>query len=501
VLSIETPLPRQPQLLRDGRGRIHLAWLSRQDDVQRLYQRVLYPADQAAPSVLLSQEDEDVTSYTMYRTAGGDVALLWASERAPGERALVQVRLDAPAERATLVQDGTDPFAVVDRAGTVHVAWLRHRGLTAYDVVYATLADSDSGAQLVPAGGLKLTDFETSEGALTYGPFIGLDTETVYVLWADQNVGGGLTPTSAFAHYVAFPIGSPTPKHAVTIGLPSTMRPDYEAYQGPYGLTQLEPLLPTGTTAGSDYVSAPAVAPTQLGTLAVAFSLMTESEATREIQIATAIFAAGEPVGYQLASKTSNASLVPSLAVDAQDHLHLAWIDTAGFANYDVYYASTAPAARRWLDRTTTEDLVHGAARVLFGVLSGVGLLPIAGIWSFPAVVWVVLFFIFTGQEDMDRAATRIGFAVAVLVYVGMKILLLPGLFASTPLLQQVPTRWEVPLGIAVPVLILAVALLVVYLYARRAERATIFKAILILVGVDVTLTLVLYAPGFFGGI
>jgi hypothetical protein len=101
----------------------------------------------------------------------------------------------------------------------------------------------------------------------------------------------------------------------------------------------------------------------------------------------------------------------------------------------------------------------------------------------------------------MDRRPTRIGFAVAVLIYIGMKVLLLSGLFASTPFMQQVPPRLATPLGIAVPVLIMAVALLVVYLYTRRAERATIFKAILILVGVDVTLTLVLYAPGFFGGI
>jgi hypothetical protein len=494
ALAVETPLPRQPQLVCDGEGRIHLAWLSRQGDVQRLYHRVLYPAEAAAPNLLLSQEDEDVSSYTMYRTADGDVAFVWESERTSGEQALVHVRLDAPAERATLATEGLDPFAVVDGAGTVHVAWLRQRGLTAYDVFYATLAESDSGAQLVPAGGLKLTDFEVAEGALTYGPVIGLDTGTVYVMWAVQNLGGGLTPTAAFSYYLAFPIGSPTPAHGATVGLPPTTQPIYDAHQGPYHLTQLEPLSSMDASSSSDLISAPAVAPTQLGELAVAFSLMTESEATREIQIATAVFSAGEPVGYQLASKTPNASLMPSLAVGAQDRLHLAWIDTAGFGDYDVYYASAAPDARAWLDRTTREDVVQGAAHVLFGVLSGVGLLPIAGVWSFPAVVFVVVFFIITGQEDMDRRATRIGLGAAVLIDVGMKVLFMPGLFASTPFLQQVPGRWAVPLGI------LALALLAVYLYVRRAQRATIFKAILLYVAVDVGLTLLLYAPGFFGG-
>ena len=60
----------------------------------------------------------------------------------------------------------------------------------------------------------------------------------------------------------------------------------------------------------------------------------------------------------------------------------------------------------------------------------------------------------------------------------------MPGLLAGTPFLGQVPAAWETPLGIAVPLLILATALLAVYRYVRRAHRATIFKAVLIL---DVT--------------
>lgn len=499
ALTVETPLPRRPQLLTDGVGHVHLAWLSRQGDIQRLYHRVLYPTEAAGPARLLSQEGEDVRSYTMYRAANGGVAFLWGSQGAAGASGLVHVSLDAPSDRAVLATEGLDPYAVVDRAGTVHVAWFGQRALTAYDVYYATLQESTTGLGLAPAEGLKLTDFAVAESALLYGPLIGLDTETVYVLWAEQNVGGGLTPTSAFSRYVAFPIDSPAPASARLVGLPTSTRPQYGPVQSAYGLSRLRPLSPDDVATGSDFVSAPAVPTTQLEQLAVAYSLMTESEATREIQIATVVFADGEPVGYQLASRTGNASVVPSIVADADKHLHLAWIDTAGFGDYEVYYASTAPETRRWLDRTTTEDVLQRAAGVLFGVLSGVGLLPIAGIWSFPAVVWVVIFFIATGKEDMDRRATQIGFAVAVLIYAVIKMLLMPGLFSGTPFLEQVPQAWRTPLGIAVPLALLGIALLAVYLYVRRAQRATIFKAILILAGVDVALTLVLYAPGFFG--
>jgi hypothetical protein len=179
--------------------------------------------------------------------------------------------------------------------------------------------------------------------------------------------------------------------------------------------------------------------------------------------------------------------------------LHVAWLDTAGFKEYDVLYATTAPEARRWLDRTSSEDIALSAGELIFGVFSGLGLLPIAGVWTFPAMVWVVAFFIITGREDMVRRGTLIGFAAAVLIYVAVKILLLPGLFIGTPFLHQVPEAWAVVLGVGVPSVILLIALGVVYVYARRAQRATIFKSYLFFALTDVVLTLVLYSPGFFG--
>jgi len=190
---------------------------------------------------------------------------------------------------------------------------------------------------------------------------------------------------------------------------------------------------------------------------------------------------------------------MPSLAVDRGDNLHLAWIETAGILEYDVYYAAAAPVARQWLDRTTADDMAMGAADILFGVLSGVGLLPVAGVWTFPPLIFLVLFFIFGGSEELSRRPARVAFAAAIAIYVGMKVLLLPGLFGGTPFLYAVPLGWATTVSIAVPVLILLLALVAVYIYTRRAERATIFRAFLLFALIDVALTLVLYAPGFFG--
>lgn len=499
ALDLESPNPRRPQLFVDGQDKVHLVWLSRQGDEQRLYHCLVGPSGETTEAVLLSQEGSDVSSFVPYLTADKTGAVVWANEDATGSQTLVHAAIDHPGETTVLVEGAIDPYVLVDPAGTTHVAWMVARGLTARTVYYAAIHGDLDNTQERTITGTRLADFEYAEGAVYYGPVIGLDSKTVYVLWSVQNLGGGLTPTAAFSYYVAFPLGQPALTRPQAIGLPTATRPDYEAYDSAYGLTELDVLSPVDLRYGSDFVNTPATVSSQAGELPVAFSLMTASQSSSEIQLATVVLSGGKQIGYQLASKTTNASLMPALASDAEQNLHLVWIDTAGFREYDVYYASMAPQSRRWLDRTSTDDLVLGAADILFGILSGIGLLPIAGIWSFPPTIWIVLFYIFSGQEELERRGAKIGLGIGILIYIGMKILLLPGLFAGTPFLHLVSPALAVTIGIAVPVVILLLALLVVFIYARRADRATIFRAFFIFVLVDVALTLVLYAPGFFG--
>lgn len=498
-LGIDLPSPRKPQLLVDGEDTIHLAWLSRAEGIQELYHVSIDQGATTDGPVLVSWEGQNVSGFQMYLSPSAGVEFIWAGEFGQGSSALAHTTLQDPDRSTTLVPDGIDPYVLVDDKGTVHVAWLQERGYTARSVYYATLNGTAPDLQVVPAGGHNLASFEFSESGVYQGPIIGLDTDNTYVLWSIQNLGGGLTPTAAFSYRVSFRHGAPELANPRAIGLPPASRPDYIDYTSPYGFTQISPLSPDERVFSSDFVNSPATVPSLQAELPVAFSLLTQSEATSQIQLATAILSKGEQVGYQLASKTGNASLMPAITTDPDTYLHLAWIDTAGFKEFDVYYASNAPEARNWLDRTSSEDIVLGAADLVFGLMSGIGLLPIAAIWSFPPLVWVVVFFIFSGQEELMRTLAKVGFAIAIVLYAGMKLLLLPGLFRGTPFLYLVPREWATFTGMAVPAFILGVALAAVYLYSRRSERATIFKGYLIFALVDVLLTLGLYAPGFFG--
>jgi len=61
-----------------------------------------------------------------------------------------------------------------------------------------------------------------------------------------------------------------------------------------------------------------------------------------------------------------------------------------------------------------------------------------------------------------------------------------------------VPRSMASTLAMIIPVLILLVSLGAIYIYTRRSENPTIFKAYLIFALVDGLTTVVLYAPGLF---
>lgn len=491
-LGLHLPSPRRAQLLVDRENNLHMAWLSRAEGRQSLYHVLIDQDGRPTQPLLLSREGEDVDSFHTYLLAEGETAFVWSSQPENEQKGIFHLVLHDASSPTLLIPQGIDPFVLIDNAGTTHLAWLYEKGLSARDIYYATL----EGSQVVPDGGQKLTDFEFGESAVYYGPIIGADTNNLYVLWAVQNLGGGLTPTAAWAFYVSFEPGKPSLTNPSSIGLPFETMPEYVDYTGPYGYSELA-LLPPWVYS-SDFVNAPAVVSSQENELPVALSLMVASQSESTIQLAMVVLSEGQPIGYQLASNTSNASVLSTLVADSDSNLHVAWIDTAGFRQYDIYYASTSPEAKVWLDRTSGDDIVLGAADLVWGIISGIGLLPIVVMWNFPPLIWVVLFYMFSGREYLERMGTKIGLLVSIIIYCASKLVLLPGLSTGTPFLYQVSSDLRATLAMAIPVIILLLALAAIYIYARRSERATIFKAYLVFSLTDGLLTVLLYAPGFF---
>jgi hypothetical protein len=495
TLPIDLPAPRRPQLLVDRNNRLHLVLLSRTDDTQRLYHVLLDANGQTGDPTLLSEEEEEVNSFHTFLSATGEMAFLWESQPEAGQPGIYHAVLqnNAIVSRSLLVPGGIDPAILVDRDGTTHLTWLFPTGFTARGVYYATL----EGTQLHPPEGQQLTSFEYAESATYHGPVMGADTERLYVMWSVENLGGGLTPTASFGYYVSFPPGEPQLSRARTLRLPPDVRPDYVAHASPYGYDELAPLSPG--VYSTDFVNVPDTVQRQETELPVTLSLKIESASKAFIQLAMVVFSGGEPVGYQLINNTPNASVLSSITADADADLHLTWLDVGGFGRYKVYYATTAPQAREWLDRTTPGDVARGGAGLTFGILSGLGLAFLGLTWNVLPLLSIILFYIIGREEHLDLLTPKIGLGVAIFLYIASKAYFIPGLLtAGTPFLYAVPPDMRMVLMYAVPVLILLLALASIYVYTRRAEEPTMFKAYLFFALTELLLTAVLYGPRFF---
>lgn len=508
-VTIDRPLstglsrPRGPQLLEDEGGTLHLAVLSRSEEAQALYHAQIDAEGQATDLTRRSREGEDVESYQMDLSPTDQIRFTWSSNPGAGQPGIYQMVL-AGADTSSpklLVPGGSDPFVLTDRssagdADITHLVWTYRTSFSKRDIYYATLADGE----LEPSSGQHLTTFRFAESATYQPPVIGLDSERIYVIWSVQNLGGGLTPTAADTYFVSFAPGEAEYIDAQNLKLPPEHRPGYSDHGSPYQIGQLAPLSPD--VRSTDFINAPAVVRNKADELPIVVSLMLESASKEYMQLALTILSDGEPVGYQLANETSNASVLPTLAADRDASLHLAWLDTAGFRRYKVYYATTAPQAKAWLDRTTAEDVAERVANLAWGVLSAIGFLPLTLMWNAPALVWLVVFYLFSRQEHLDELAAKIGLVVSFIVYLTVKLLFLPGLLsAGTPFVYLVPQEIAPAMTTIIPILVSVLAVIALIVYLRRpgdGQPPSLFKSYLIFALVDSALTAILYAPRFF---
>jgi len=322
-----------------------------------------------------------------------------------------------------------------------------------------------------------LAQFSRATGVSLHGPALGLDANNVYIFWSLEK-RGGLGAGTASCYRLSFPLGQPSAREVSTVRIPPISNPLYIAREGAYNYRWLAP--PLGEWS-SEFVHMPTPLGGQRSELAVALGVKVQpvSKAQLEqiaivqfheeafwpgdrgpvaigfgpqVQVALAIFADGELKGYQIATRTKAMSLQPSIAVDAASNLHLAWLETAGFWRFDIYYATTSPQAKAWLDRTSPQDVLLRAIDLGWGMLSGLTLVPFMVVWIFP------------------------------------------------PLLERAPSRFASAIVLGVPLATLTLALTAVYAYARRARDGSLFRAFITFVLIDTFLSLTIYSLGLFGG-
>jgi hypothetical protein len=445
----------------------------------------------------LSPAGAQVSSYAMVQNLDGGLDIFWADE-IPSDGGIHHLLLSADGQSASadrlLIHAGENPTAQVGADGLVHLAWVEAPSVLEKDVHYAVFTPSTGEI----GSASQMASYHTGTGVISYPPFLGLDDSTVYLFWAlEHRAVGGLNPGSASTCFVSFPLGNPRPSEPVTLDIPLMARPSYVSASGSLPYRQL-----ADPTAGSPssvvYMPAPLNAQnTELGVLLVV-EVATRNQASREV--VWAIFEHGKLKGYQLASQVGNA-MRPKGVVDQYGNIHLTWLNAGGFGKYEVYYASTSGAVKANLDRVTLQDRAMDFLNSVWSLAPALAVLPaVLLLWTFASFVWIAVFCFVRVEGGMERRASQVAFAVAIVLYLLCKVFLMPAMLFYPPFIDRVPPHLQFIPVLGTPLFTLLVALGAVWFYFRKREHRSLIASYLIFVMTDALLSLIIYMPRWLAG-
>ncbi|NLG51323.1 MAG: hypothetical protein GX552_14540 [Chloroflexi bacterium] len=492
-LPITMMSPSDVELVAGNDGQVHLLWVDRLGDERRLFYTQLDSMGELVRDAQpISLEGLGAARYDAGLAPTGELDVFWCAQEGEGA-GLYHLRLTSAGEVAAdnllLAEGGFAPAFRRDQSGLAHLVWYQEPTYGRYYLHYAVF---DGEARQLDAAAL-LTSFPAGGGLVAHRPTIGLAGSDAYVFWALERRGGGLSDPGAESYCVTFPLGRPEQAQAPRqVLLPASNYPEYGRVHTAFNVGELAGV--AAQDAAAQFVYLAATSEEHGEQLAVVFSTQLDGRRSSNVQVLLTVWANGELEGYQVAGKTGSSSLRPVLR-SGNGNLHVAWIDTAGFGQYDVYYASTAAAARARLNRVTAQDVLAEVADVLWAMTQAVGLIPLTFMWAGAPMIIMAIYLFITVESDLARRGPRVMLVVSILLYVFLKYLTgdywlgavdLPGMSRDLVL-------W---LGALTPLIIGGLAGALTWLFMRRREYASLVQTFAIFVACDAVLTLLVYIPG-----
>jgi hypothetical protein len=148
------------------------------------------------------------------------------------------------------------------------------------------------------------------------------------------------------------------------------------------------------------------------------------------------------------------------------------------------------------LDRVTLQDRATEVLGVLWSMAPALGFFPpVFLLWAFASFVWVILFYFIKVEGGLDRRPAQIALIVAILLYVGSKLFLMPGPLFYAPFVDRLPSNLQFLPILGTLIFTLLVALGAVWFYFRRRPNRSLFAAYVIFVFTDALLSLLIYVP------
>ncbi len=502
TLAIPLTQPDKPTIFWDGQA-LHLFWLSE----RALYQAQMDTSGNVIGPVQALSGPKMVDSYDVAMGTDGTLSVWYAGHRRdPGLYALSVG--DLISEAVLVDAEGVRPSLQYDSVGKLHAAWSQYP--PGYNQTWFFYAEYPDGAYqpgretAVYAPAIKPTD-------ILSGPWLGLDTQQVYLIWnvtvrTSPEAGASASPN--LTEYLYFPQGQPdTSARPQAITAPSVSDLDF-TYRPEGGLAAGLRVFPSqgpypNTAAVRDVTLNTAPGPEQ--ELALAFDVMVLHEFRKERgQIGAIFLQNGKLNGYQLLSFTPKASVDPAIVSDETRQLYLTWLERGEDGGFQVYFASTASDIQAALSRATWGDIGRIGRETIFGLLSGAVLAPVVVmLWLIlPLLILFLTSFLRRRSEDkLTSPGTMISLLLAAAIYWGAKLLTIPGIGSFIPFaawVPAIPTWLQAPLQIGVPVAITIAAIRVAWHFTYRRRATSLLYFAFLYAAVDGVLTMAIYGFLFY---
>ena len=488
--------PSSPRLSISADGSLRLMWTDNPRIPRALFfARLSSDGQLLGEPELLSQDGVRVSDYDLAHNPDDSLDIFWATE-VPTDGGIyhLQVLADDRVGEANhlMVGNAAKPNLQVDRNGAIHLIWVEGATLQENNIYYAVYDRSTGDLE----GEMRVGFYRSGTGLVAYPPVLGLDKSTAYVFWASEARGGGQAG-EAQTFVTSFPVGEAAFNEAEPVEIPGTVKPAYHKTTGSLPYRQL-----ASATAGwrTSYLYMPAVLGGQNDELGLFLVGQFSSRNRSSTEVAWAILADGAVRGYQLPTR-SGGSARPAGMLDEGGNVHLVWLNAAGFGRYEAYYASTSEAVRANLDRLSVQDVASDALGALWNLAPALGFFPpVFLLWTILSFIWVVGFYIVKVEGGLERRASQVALAIAILLYLGSKLFLMPPtMLLYAPFVERFPANLQFIPVIGTLVFTTLIAVGAVAIYFRKREYRSMLAAYFIFVSTDALISLVIYIPGVIG--
>jgi len=487
-LDLPTRSSQRPRLLLDPQGRLHLFWIASKEEGQGLYYVQLNTSGEIVSNpLLLSLPGMEVGYVASGFSAQGQIELFW-SQAAYGRPGVYNLTIDpeslVTSPNSLIASRGIAPTLQVDQEGTFHLSWLERPVYDTRQIYYATFDPE----RRVLGEVIGIAEVVLRGGQIMVGPVLGLDLKNGYIFWSIEQRGRAV---SGDTFYATFPLGRPVESVVMGLRVPPTERPRYDPYAGEYDYH----LLASQEGAVSTFLSRPWVVDGQRSELPVVVSINISTRLGEHLQIAMLVLSQGQLKGYQVVTATKMASLTPHIVADPRLGLHLAWIDTAGFEEYQVLYASTSPQVKEVLNRITLADVVDKGGDLITALFLVVGFAPVLIAWIVLPLALLLIFYFLTGQGELTTLGAWVALGVAMLVQLLAMIFISPGGRDLLPLLAiSMPQVAPLFTSRLFPILLAILGLGAMAFYLRRTRSRSLFGAFFVFAFTAGILRLFLFA-------